>query len=276
MRLENETWFTNKPEPQSYLLVGDSFKAQVSDPRLISVSELEALLTWVSGHRNTVSSLLILPGQGVSDKKLEIIESSIKILGLDQQISIHPSSFEKHAAPEITHKHVNSNILITEPSPKDDGYFARLKIDESCDDIRDHLTGKHLPGMLLTEAARQMVLAVSEKFIVSPADIGHATYITHKQTMEFKAFLFPIGVDIHAKIVKLRRTGKVNFQAVIRIDFLQGSVYAVNSEFSFSGFDQRIIQQQETRQAMAAIERNLRQIPVEAPVQANHREELAS
>jgi hypothetical protein len=43
-------------------------------------------------------------------------------------------------------------------------FEADVLVDDAGEHMSDHVSGQHLPGMVLIEAARQMILAVTEEF----------------------------------------------------------------------------------------------------------------
>ncbi|MFW5402828.1 AfsA-related hotdog domain-containing protein, partial [Yersinia sp. 1252 StPb PI] len=71
-----------------------------------------------------------------------------------------------------THKKEEHNILIGKAQKVDkDIYNLPLMIDERCELMGDHQSGKHLQGMLLVEAFRQTFIAVTEEFYPFLGDI---------------------------------------------------------------------------------------------------------
>ena len=60
------------------------------------------------------------------------------------------------ASQSLVHKKLDFNVLVSAPIQigADEFSFALL-IDERCAEISDHVTGQHVPGMLVLEAARQ-------------------------------------------------------------------------------------------------------------------------
>ncbi len=239
-------------------LVGDRFKSQVPDPRIISVTELFGLILWLVRAPRPVTPIHLWSGQGVTDEQVAQIRQSVASHGLESLITLAAQTALPRASALLTHKHLPANILITEPQQvATDSFLAALLIDERCDDIHDHLTGQHIPGMLIIEAARQMVLAVSEKFIVSAQHRGAVSYVTHRQTVDFIDFIFPLDINVVARTSTLRRSGAINFQATFSLDFIQCAKICAHSDFTLSGFDRRVLSVQERHQADVVIGRSL-------------------
>lgn len=99
-------------------------------------------------------------GQGLSyfeRKKLESLSKKRKIRNIVNQGL-------KLASNPVTHKHKTSNIMISDPQKiAKDRFNAHLMVDAQCAEMSDHITGRHIQGMVLIEAARQMMLACAEK-----------------------------------------------------------------------------------------------------------------
>ncbi|MDP1217553.1 AfsA-related hotdog domain-containing protein, partial [Klebsiella pneumoniae] len=73
------------------------------------------------------------------------------------------------------HKRKKANILITSPEKRDeDNYCARLILQDASELLCDHQTGQHIQGMVLIEAARQTIIATSEKFLLAEAGVAMA------------------------------------------------------------------------------------------------------
>lgn len=49
-------------------------------------------------------------------------------------------------------------------------FESHLMLNDRCAEMSDHVTGQHLQGMILIEAARQMTLAVTEMYFIDSND----------------------------------------------------------------------------------------------------------
>src|SRR3546814_8567164 len=65
----------------------------------------------------------------------------------------------------------------------------------------DHLTGQHIQGMVLTEACRQMFLAVTEKYFLQDYRAKKRYFVIDTMTMRYNAFAFPLPAQITYKVL---------------------------------------------------------------------------
>lgn len=229
-------------------LVGDRIKAQLPDPGLLSISELEVLIDTARVRGAPASTLCLRIGQGASAERLREARQRVDSYGLAEWIQI-PSGDESERAPGVfTHKRQVHNIIISEPQQRTSvDYVATLLVDESCAEMSDHLSGKHVQGMVLIEAARQMVLAVGEKFFISTSQRGQRSFVTHRMEAQFDDFILPLAVEIRCHIDSLRRGSDSNFKATATISFHQAGARPATVRFMFSVLDKKFLEAQETR-----------------------------
>jgi hypothetical protein len=233
---------------QTLYLVGDRIKSRIPHPRLLSMSELEALIE--SGRADgTLSSVLRLRiGQGAAADRLREARRRIESYGLARWIEMPPEHEFERASGAYTHKWQPRNIIISEPQQGADAeYVATLLADEACAEMSDHLSGKHVQGMVLIEAARQMVLAVGEKFFISALHRGERSFVTHHVEARFHDFVLPLEVEIKCRFDSIRRGAGSNFKADAAIAFHQSGTLAAAVRFAFSVLDKRFLETQETR-----------------------------
>jgi len=234
--------------PQTLYLVGDRIKSQIPHPRLLSMSELEVLIE--NGRAGgTLSSVLRLRiGQGAAADRLREMKQRIDSYGLGNWIRMPGEHELERASGAYTHKRQPRNIMISEPQQGADAeYVATLLADDSCAEMSDHLSGKHIQGMVLIEAARQMVLAVGEKFFISAAHRGQRSFVTHHIEAQFHDFVLPLEVEMKCRIDSVRRGADSNFKARAAITFHQAGALSASMRFVFSVLDKGFLQSQETR-----------------------------
>ncbi|HEY6926353.1 MAG TPA: AfsA-related hotdog domain-containing protein [Steroidobacteraceae bacterium] len=232
----------------TYYLVGDRIKSQLLHPQLLSISELEALIDKLRGNVASMPAPLRLSiGQGAPLERVLAARQRLDAHGLGQWILMpQEHELQSKASAAHTHKLFPRNIIISDPGMLTEvDYAARLLIDEGCAEMSDHLSGKHIQGMVLVEAARQMVLAVGEKYLLSGR--GRAGFITHRMDVEFHELVLPFEVDIRLHIDRLRRADSNNFKASATTVFEQVGVGAASVRLEFSALDGRFLQSHEER-----------------------------
>ncbi len=112
-----------------------------------------------------------------------------------------------------THKHKHKNSLILNFCSHDDSFFTSdMYIHGDNDLLMDHLTGMHIPGIALIEAAREF-------FIVSLSYIGYGEYrfILKDIQSNFIYYIFPIEINLSINIKCIKESKKEKeFEATIK------------------------------------------------------------
>lgn len=178
---------------KTLLIVSDKFHDFAHRNDVITVSELYNLLSSKNISIPYKQRILLVPGQGFSEKQIR------DILALSLIDNNHVSfdfslwkNIPKRASTKLTHKQQIENILVSEPIRQSESSFTMdVLIDENCEMMRDHQTGLHIQGMLLVEAARQAYLATMEKFYIE--DNQEKNYfIFNKLNVGYNRFAFPL------------------------------------------------------------------------------------
>ncbi|MEM9103729.1 MAG: AfsA-related hotdog domain-containing protein [Pseudomonadota bacterium] len=226
----------------SYYIVGDKYQAFKAHKRVITYSDFQALLN--SSDVDPVAIKNTLVGQGVNDSERE------QLFMLMQHKNDSPASAValKRADRRLTHKHKNENILITCPEKLDDQtYLSHLAIDDDSAQLSDHVTGQHIQGMVLIEAARQMTLAVTEQYFIEENEgIGFAT---DSLETTFHRYTFPCDVQMYYTVLSHRQGFHKNAKYKVKITFVQNDFVCAEMIYGFSTYQQKFIQGQERKQA---------------------------
>ncbi len=174
-------------------VVGDRFKSFCQKDDLLTYSQLA---TGLKEGRIVAKKYYI--GQGLNQDQIShlrrLLRRQEQEYQLDEVVSIK-------IKPEYVHKHDSRNVLISYPDRVDEHRFViDLAIDENCSEMQDHTTGKHIPGLLLVEAARQFYMASFEALALqkyeldSSMPLGNA-YILKQLQVNYLNFLFPLRVE---------------------------------------------------------------------------------
>lgn len=213
----------------SYILVGDKFATFANQDNVTTPLAFAAAL-----ENGQIDRCHVFRGQGVSDAWMahivELSERSDVALTLSCDVT-RP----QRASSRSCHKVKRQNILISEPRMLETGTFgAELLIDEDCELMGDHQSGHHVQGMLLVEAARQMFLAVIERFL-RPGR-GNYAVINHLNS-SFHAFAFPLAVDIELKVVERHEDRPDRGRFAVEVNFWQNGSAVTTVETCFTVFD---------------------------------------
>lgn len=108
-------------------------------------------------------------GQGISSKEIKIIR---EILNRSNVIF----NFNDREDKRFVHKTKSKNVMISKPLLIRSNFFSSfLMLDKDCAEMTDHVTGQHIQGMVVIEAARQMMLSVTENYLLNNTEKCVAT-----------------------------------------------------------------------------------------------------
>jgi hypothetical protein len=99
----------------------------------------------------------------------------------------------------------------------------------------DHMSGQHIQGMGITEAARQAFLAVTEQFYL-PTKKRHY-FVIHRMETQFKAFVFPIDAYARYFVLSEKRSDKGTVSIEARIEIWQAESLCAVCQVSFTAFE---------------------------------------
>ncbi|MCD6048474.1 MAG: A-factor biosynthesis hotdog domain protein [Gammaproteobacteria bacterium] len=241
-----------------YLIIGNIFKSLSDQKLVLTLDELIENL-----NSRTIKHGLLSLQQGISEDEAQYIKN---ILGSKKLLSTFTlSSYFDEATRcpnKLTHKAHTFNTLISEPhASKDQGYTSLLMIDSRCAEMSDHVTGKHIQMSVLAEAARQMVLAVTEKFFIPESLRGHLSFVANRTESKFTHFVFPFRTEIHCNILKQRILSGNNLLNTIQIQFIQNHETVAEMQFDSSVFSKKFLTEKENRMADIALKKQLKNIP---------------
>ncbi len=193
-----------------FYVVGDHFNSFIqANPSMIGI---QALLK----QKEIQAKYKI--GQGLSDKELKKLSSPL------QRID-----------KKWVHKRKAQNVLITAPavSAKDEFISHVLLDDEGIMDAFDHTTGQHVQGMVIIEAARQVMLAVTEQFLLSESERLKMRFILEKIEVDFKYYLFPLEIEIKTKVLHFFEKSSAKRGALV-VQFYQNNRLAAEINIHYS------------------------------------------
>lgn len=203
-------------------------------------------------HGSAAASFVM--GQGVHDEDAQII----RILGRATNRAIHVLETDSiRAGRDVCHKHERHNQLISSPRKVDEDVFeADLLMDDRNEIISDHLTGLHLQGMLLVEAARQMFIAVGETQYAHIGVPKGGYVVFNRLDTRFEQFAFPIPTLVRQTVTSIEqpRDDRTAFVAMIELFQQQGRVANIGVEYTV--FKPTSIKPKEEALACKALDRS--------------------
>lgn len=181
------------------LVVGDKFSGYVQGKDAITLSQLRGLLSLPTPMLPFSGITTLVPGQGLSDAGIRVLlqeaTASPNLKNFDFSLWHH---LPQRAPSSLSHKHIAANTLISVPRQlAADMFESHLMIDENCELMNDHLSGQHVQGMILIEATRQALLAVTEAFLLPKNNIDYA-FIFNALSVSYSHYTFPVGAVIRS------------------------------------------------------------------------------
>ena len=237
------------------LAVGDKFSHFGIGKDVITLSQLKAILGMPKMLIANTGRVIVIPGQGLGDDDVEDILS----LAAGTPDCGHFDFSLWHRLPKrasrmLSHKVRPENTLISEPRQIDEDIFELdLLIDEDCELMSDHQSGQHLQGMILVEAARQSLLAVTEAFFL-PQDGSRFAFVFNDMSISYANFAFPLDARLRyvIKAKDIRGTKRLQFDVEITIE--QCGVTSATFASTFTAFEEHRIASKEGADARKTFE----------------------
>lgn len=197
-----------------YHVVGDRFAAFAQTPRVVTITSLRRALR--EGPFTYGPDARFLAGQGVREDLADALLEEAGRAGLLGQFALWRRP--RRAAGRLSHKHEHHNTLVSTPERLSPDLFeADLLVDERNELLSDHLTGKHLPGMLLVEASRQMAMALYEEHFNQDGRVKASFAVTILNSA-FLLYAFPVALRLRTRLLEQRRdTDRLSLHALTEV-----------------------------------------------------------
>lgn len=233
------------------IVVGDKFEefAQRQE-HVITLTELENKI-W---EQRASEFDQIIIGQGVCRHRLSTLrdvmhtqtgDKTPTLLNLDQvNDQVDPRQMR------AVHKVRRENVLISMPRQREDGCFvSKLAIHDAAELLSDHMTGQHVQGMVLTEAARQMMLSVSELYLLQADERNLRYFVLHDVSSRYHQFAFPIDTELELSVLSQERKRGGALCVEIKVRFLQQAVELAEVTIRYAAYDKHFIAEREHHMA---------------------------
>lgn len=158
-------------------------------------------------------------GQGIS---IHFQKKLLNRARLQNLTHVFPNHVTESIEPCFTHKKNEKNIMITTPRKLSDDHYSTNLILDAPVELEDHVTGQHIPAMVLIEAARQFFIAIMEKYYLNQNPPKKEYYFVLNQiNSRFLNYVFPIPAKINAKVESFKQINPNNFSAKCELCFFQ-------------------------------------------------------
>lgn len=234
------------------LVVGDKFAAFGRHPGVMTISELKALVD--KGDRAALPpQARLVPGQGVRETDIQAL------LEASRGFAVDVSPLEQHpvrAGRIHTHKHFLHNSIIAAPARVNDALFeTALLLDERSELMSDHQTGQHIQGMILIEASRQTLLAVTEEFFIGNDNHDRYYFVLQEVETKFINFVFPVDVKIRYEVLDMDTSSASRLRFTTKTSFTQGDICCAEVMWKFTAYLASRIEAKENEMAASLVQR---------------------
>lgn len=233
-------------------VVGDRFALGSGHTDVVAVTRLFSRLR--SGSYDDLGGeCLIILGQGVSADEEKTVHQLIRSRRLTDRLVVRHGDRVPVPATRV-HKQRPENVLLADLHRSGEHeYQARLVVHGDNELVLDHVSGWHIPGMLIHEAARQMILAVTETYYVDAAPAQGHRYVLESWQTSFDEFLFPLDATIHYTVDKVDagRTDRMRFEVSTVV--VQAARRTARCSIVFVAFHADVLTAIEQRRAVRAI-----------------------
>ncbi|MGW5877689.1 AfsA-related hotdog domain-containing protein [Nocardiopsis terrae] len=234
-------------------VVGQRFAGFSVHENIRTLSELVAEIQ-LGHHDGPGTNLEVRGGQGMSTYEWQYLEDAVERRGIHDRVRIRPSRLDPARRAEA-HKHREQNVLIADLGRRDDQLFqAALLLNADNELLLDHQTGQHVQGMVVVEAARQMFLAVTERYYTHRWPGRRYYFVIDSISTTFENFLFPLDAEILYLVQSADLDDPERLGFTARIDLHQAGRRAASTEVSFTAFDTARLKRVEHRRADRAVE----------------------
>ena len=236
-----------KDEP--VLVVGDDFSGFGSLKGATTVSRLACMLDGRATNGTLPGHVVV--GQGVSESWLNYMKSRVEARGLSMEFTGGQHVVQR-TGRRFAHKHQRRNILVTDPvQVSASRYQCQLSVEDGCEITSDHVTGFHLQGMLLLEAARQTFLAVTEWFLLQSTEKHY--FVINCMDVRYLKFAFPVLTDIKFDVVELDRSRSDRLTVKANISFMQNGECVTTVSVEYAAVVESRLHKREEEMAQAAV-----------------------
>jgi len=188
------------------IVVGDKFNDYAEGKNAITASELLKSIK-NSSSTSCLKGHFVL-GQGVNYQIAQDIIDSYNTMS-DVIDNVDISDIHKATLSErnkLAHKVKPCNVIIgLVKKISEDNFELPLLVDDNCELLQDHQTGQHIQGIMIIEAFRQAIVAVTEEFY--PINRGKkSTLVVSSINTYYNNFLFPLPTTITFNVIKKQAT----------------------------------------------------------------------
>lgn len=238
------------------MVVGDKFSEFAALEGVTTVSKLANLFDGFTDINELPKKIVF--GQGISESWRTYLKSRAEASGAQIEF-IGERQISERTGRKFCHKWDRNNVLITDPQPSNPNQYSMLlSIDDACEIMSDHVSGHHVQGMVLIEAARQAFLAVTERFLLPKNEKYY--FAINKFDTSYHKFAFPVPTEIRMDLKEVDRSREGRVAAKARISFFQCGECTCDMDVEYTAVLENKLQEKEKKMALAALAQTLSKI----------------
>ncbi len=228
-------------------VVGDEFDVFADRSCILTYSQLLALL---AAEQIAWHAMELEQGLGLGSRECDVLRQALFGAGAPARVI---ENFKLERAPAaMTHKREPGRVLIgpavrVEPQTFE---FAFVLDIATHDRLCDHVTGRHVAGMLLIEAARQATAVSLEELYNQD---GNRAASWESMQVAFQSFVFPLPVVLRVRCEALALDAGGRLPLVITVNALQLGQSVGEFVFHMTAAPKRLLQRVEAMAANRAI-----------------------
>ncbi|WP_281559337.1 AfsA-related hotdog domain-containing protein [Thalassomonas sp. RHCl1] len=232
---------------ENMIIVGDKFECFAENEGVLTASEALHILKHQLLSDKKIRFKL---GQGLSEAQVSQLVKTAQDAGLSNLLEFNETV---KSGRNYVHKHQQRNSMLGLPRRICEKKFELdVMLDDACDEMGDHVTGHHVQGMVITEAARQAFLTITEAFFLKDNDFS-SYFVINTLNSQYTSFMFPVPATIEYEIVehKEKKAGAHSFDVVMNV--VQNGVICSVVTTSFSTYNAEWLEKKEAAMACDAI-----------------------
>jgi hypothetical protein len=180
------------PVAQPVVLVGDRFEHFIAEGLGVDVPGFTSAVGR-GDYDDLAEPVQVILGQGLDEAAVAAAEAAVADRGLGERLLLDPRDLPVPVETGAVHKHNARNVLVADFEY--DGHAtvsASVYLHNDNELVLDHQSGPHLQGMVLIEAARQMLLAVCELEYLRPWPDRKFSFLLTRVDTRFDRPVFPL------------------------------------------------------------------------------------
>ncbi|MFC9847863.1 AfsA-related hotdog domain-containing protein [Streptomyces sp. NPDC060223] len=195
----------------------------------------------------------VVTGQGLGEFEISYLRDAITRRQLDDRIVLVHTTGQPARRQEL-HKAREDNVLVAGLTQVDDTtYEAQLRLHDHNELLVDVQDRVHVQGMVAIEAARQMFLAVIERYFTARWPQQRYYIVLNSMNTTFSNFLFPVSATLRLKVDESDVSEPSRLTVRTTVEVVQAGRPAAGVTIDAAAFAPGLLEEKELRRAKSAV-----------------------